>query len=165
MGRSKVLLTEEIVFKAEKELSKIKDAKIVRKLLAILAFKDYKLKEVTKIFKISTPTLFSWIKRFEERGIGGLKEGRGGKYKGKLSKESWEEVKEMILKEEGINWTIEKIRLRIEKKYGIRYSLSTLHYNLRKLGLVLRRPRPVHYKGEESLKESFKKNERESGVK
>ena len=167
MGRRKTLLSDELYFNAEEALSKIKDAKIVRKLLAITAFKDHKQEEVLKIFRISAPTLFSWIKKFRDKGIEGLLESRGGNNASKLSENQWEEVIEILLNGNNgnsreINWTLEKLQMLIEYRYGVKVSLSTVHYNLGKRGIVLRRPRPLNYQSNKGEQEEFKKNERKS---
>ena len=147
------LLTPQILSKAKEEYDKIKDGKIAKKLMAIIAFGEHKAEDVAKIFMISRRTLTKWVKCFSERGVEGLKETRGGNYPRKLSEEEWLEVKSWILSRRSpenkeINWTLEKLQIYIEERFSKRVSLPTIKKNLNRIGIVLRRARPIHYKAD-----------------
>ena len=170
MGRGTMLLSEELLSKAEAEYKKIKEGKIARKLLAIMAYSRHSSEEVSKIFQIHRSTLFEWIKKFKEKGILGLKDKRGGNYPVKMPESKWEEIKNIVIEGKdfsgrAVNWTIKKLKLEIRNRCGIEYSEERIRLKLKEMGLVLRRPRVKHYKSSEELQESFKKNEGNSGIK
>ena len=164
------ILTEEVLLKAKQEYAKLKESKIAKKLLAIIAYGEHTGDEIGKIFMISPRTLLRWLRRFIEEGVKGLEDKRGGNYPPRLTEAQWKEVKEWILSRkspegEEISWTLNKLQIKIEERFGVRCGLSTIKRNLNKLGIVLRKPRPVHYKSDKIEQEKFKKNERKVGDK
>jgi len=170
MGRGTMLLSEELLSKAEAEYKKLKEGKIAKKLLAIMAYSRHSSEEVSKIFQIHRSTLFEWIKKFREKGILGLKDKRGGNYPVKMPETRWEEVKKMVIEGKdlsgnAVSWTIKKLKLEIRERWGIEYSEERIRLKLKEMGLVLRRPRVKHYKSDKELQECFKKNERDSEFK
>jgi transposase len=163
--KSSLILTEELYNEAFDEYQKLKDSKLSKKLLAIIAFKSNTSQEISRVLRIAPSSLFRWLKQFKEKGIEGLKETRGGNYPAKLSEEEWEEVKEKIVLGKDysgreINWTLKKLQQVIEEEYAVKYSTEGIRKKLHKMGLSLRRPRVRHYKSDKKEQESFKKNER-----
>ena len=164
------ILTEEVLLKAKQEYAKLKEGKIAKKLMAIIAYGENTGEEIGKIFMISPRTLLRWLRSFIEEGVKGLEDNRGGNYPPRLTEFQWKEVKEWILSRKAaegqeISWTLNKLQIKIEERFGVRCGIATIKRNLNKLGIVLRRPRPVHYKSDQKEQESFKKNEGNSGIK
>ena len=56
--------------------------------------------------------------------------------------------------EEALN----KINTELEKEFGVDISRTPLWKHLKKMGLVLKKPRPVHAKADINAQEAFKKN-------
>jgi len=163
MPRQSQKFTREIAAKAEKEFNKIGEGKLARQLLAIMAFEDNSAKQVAKIFKVSVRTVFRWIDKFIECGVDGLKDKPKGHYPSKLTDAQWEQVRSWIVnrkntRNEPVHWTLKKIRHEILSIFDVEITIPALSKNLKKRGLTLKKPRPVHYKADKAAQEAFKKN-------
>lgn len=164
MPKSKTIIDENTVLKANYELNRIKDAKLILKLLTIKAAIKYEYKEIEKIFEVKPITVSRWIKAFQNEGIEGLKDKPKGHRKSKLSSRHKEKIESWILnckdsKGKPVNWTIQKLCLEIEKEMGIRISKTPLWLTLRKMNMTLKKPRPQHIKSDLKKQAAFKKNE------
>ena len=156
-------ITHEILLKADEEFNKIKDGKLATKLRAIMAFEDNSAEHIAQIFKVSIRTVFRWINKFIEHGVEGLKDQPKGHYRPKLTEYQRKQIKSWIVEgvnSEGtkINWTLNKLRLEIDKVFLVQMTTTALWKNLRKAGMTLKRPRPVHYKANKEEQALFKKN-------
>ena len=165
MARKFSLLTTELLEEANKAYAKLKEGKIAKKLLAIIACSEHSAQEVGKILKVSPFSIYKWIRKFSEEGIEGLKETRGGNYPQKLLDTQWEEIKRIVISGRDfsgveVNWTLKKLKEAIKERYGVNHCIESIRRNLNKRGVVLRRPRPRHYQSNPIEQESFKKNER-----
>ena len=164
MGRKFSLLTPVVLEEAKREYAKLKEGKIAKKLLAIMACSEYSAQEVGKILKVSPYSIYKWIEKFSKEGVEGLRETRGGNYPQKISDVQWEEIKRIVISGKDfsgkeVNWTLKKLKQAIKIKYGVIHCIESIRRNLNKRGVVLRRPRPRHYQSKPSEQESFKKNE------
>jgi len=117
--------------------------------------------EVAKMLQVSIPTVWLWVKQYNEFGIKGVKrEGRGGR---RWSYLSWEQEEALLnsfkeLAHKGEIITAKHIYPRVcevvGKKVSMEYVYKLLHrHRWRKLG-----PRPHHIKRDKKLQEEFKKN-------
>jgi transposase len=115
--------------------------------------------EITsKTFSITSRTLFSWIKRFNEKGIDGLIEGSKPGRPRKISKEQTEGYARLIEEPELVgetHWTARKFHgyLRDELKHEVGYStvVRWLHEN----NFRLKVPRPWPHEQDEEKREAF----------
>jgi len=163
MPRQSRKFTHEIALKAEKEFNKIGEGKLARQLLAIMAFEDNSAEQVAKIFKVSVRTVFRWLDKFIQHGVDGLKDKPKGHYPSKLTDSQWQQVRSWIInrknsRNEPVQWTLEKIKQEIARTFDVDISLTSISKNLKKKGLAIKRPRPVHYKANKAAQEAFKKN-------
>ena len=168
MARKFSLLTPALLKEAKLEYAKLKEGKIAKKLLAIMACSEHSAQEVSNILKVSPFSIYKWIQKFSEEGVEGLRETRGGNYPQKISDEQWEEIKRIVISGKDfsgkeVNWTLKKLKQAIESKYGVSHCIESIRRNLNKKGVVLRRPRAKHYQSNPAKQESFKKNERRIG--
>lgn len=162
MGRPKIGLDPSMILMAEEELKKIKDSKLSVQLKGIIASADHPIEDVASILKVSTRSILRWIKWFKEGGIESLKDQPKGHMKSKLEDAHKKEIELWIVSgknSEGksIYWTIDKLKDEIEKRFGITIGRTPLWKHLKKMDLVLRRPRPVHAKSDKESQEAFKK--------
>jgi len=99
------------------------------------------------MYTVSKPTIYGWFARWKENGIEGLaikpRSGRPSKtdetYRQKL-----EEVIDKEPKELGYDfavWTVERLRLHMEKETGISLSESRLRALIKRQGYRYRRPK------------------------
>lgn len=162
MGQRKVSVDLETVAKAEKELAKIKDGKLAVQLKAIIASAEYSVETVAGVLTVSKRSVFRWIKKFKEQGVPGLKDQPKGHLPAKLNKEHKPQVEQWIL--EGLNargqkihWTLKKLKGEVKKEFGISIGTTALWNHLKRMGLSLKKPRPVHAKADAQRQEAFKK--------
>ena len=162
MARPKELLDEELVEKASKELEKIKNYKVCIRLKAIMSCKDHPISHVSTIMGINRSSLWTWIKRFREGGISTLYDKPKGHNPAKLVEQHKREVS-IWLKErrdgkgKPVHWTLEKLRLEIEKVFEIKISTTALWNVIRSMGFRQKVPRPYHAKSDKNEQERFKK--------
>ena len=163
MPRQNLNFNHDIVLKAEEEFHKLKEGKLAIQLRAIMAFEDNTAEHIAKIFKVSIRTIFRWIHRFSKYGIEGLKDQPKGHNKPKLTEDQKQQLKTWIINgknsnDELIHWTLEKLKAEVEKIFGVKMSTMALWKNLKKLGLTLKKPRPIHHKADKEAQNIFKKN-------
>ncbi len=162
MARLKKSIDKEVILRAEERFKGLREGKLAMKLRGIIAFGNNSAEEVAQILKISPRSIFRWVVKFKKNDIDGLREKPKGHYKSKLTEERKAQVKEWIRKGrnsrgETIHWTLQKLKLEVYRELGVTISTTALWQNLKKMGLVIRRPRPIHYKADKRQQEDFKK--------
>jgi transposase len=107
----------------------------------------HKPAEIARMQAISIPTVYSWYNRWREAGIEGLAtKPRSGRPL-KTGEEYWQALEETLEKdphELGYDfsiWTLERLRLHLEKVTGISLSMIRLHILLKRQGYRYRRPK------------------------
>ncbi len=163
MPRQSRNFTHEHALKAEEEFNKLKEGKLATQLRAIMAFEDNSAEQIAKIFKVSIRTVFRWINRFIEHGVEGLKDQPKGHFPSKLTEAQKDQIRSWIIssknaKDEPVHWTLEKLKSEIFNVFKIEITTTALWKNLKKMGLTIKTPRPVHHKADKSAQEDFKKN-------
>jgi len=84
-----------------------------------------------------------WLKRYEEEGVGGLKNKPRTGRPSELSEKSIYNIK-TILKESNQGWTTKQVEEMIIEKSGIKYHHTHIYRILRKWGFKQKVPRKVH---------------------
>jgi len=162
MARPKINVDPETVAKAEEELEKIKDSKLSIQLKAIIAAADHPVENVADILKVSARSIFRWITKFKQGSVEGLRDRPKGHMKSKLTQDHKKDIEKWIVsgknaQGETMHWTLKKLNKEIEEGFGIHISITPLWKHLKKMGLVLKKPRPVHAKADRAAQEAFKK--------
>ena len=160
MPRPKLNIDLETVRKAEKKLGKIKESKLSIQLKGIIAASIHPVHQIADIFQVSPRSIFRWVTKFKEQGVEGLRDQPKGHMRSKLNDEQKTVIEEWLItgknaSGERIHWTLNKLKREIEKEFDIGIGTTPLWKHVRGLGLVLKKPRPVHAKAN---KEEFKKN-------
>lgn len=103
-------------------------------------------------------TGYNWLHRWNQGGVEGLKPNFGGGRPSKLSGEEREELKRVL--REGGPWRTREIKLLVEERFGVRYSLRHLRRILKAMGMRYAKPWQRDYRrpkdAEERLKEKVK---------
>ncbi|WP_457642096.1 winged helix-turn-helix domain-containing protein [Persephonella sp.] len=122
------------------------------------------LKEVSNLLPVSYSTLQRWCGYYKEGGLEKLLQWNVEGYKGKLSEEQLEELKEEI--KTGRFSTQKEIIQWIYERFGVKYSQQGMSDLLRKLKVKKKTGRPVNikkdYKQEEEFKKIFKEKVKEN---
>lgn len=163
MSRTKKIIDETLLKQAETVLKTIKDSDVILKLLAIINYQNHSGEEVAKFLNIKQRSIFRWIQKFKEFGIDGLKAQGKGRPASLLNQEQKKQVELWITSRKDhqgkdVNWTLSKLSKTIEEYYGVKIRKSALAVNLKKLGIVRRRSRPIHHKSDKEKQSDFKKN-------
>jgi len=163
MARPKVNVDPETVAKAKEELDKIKDSKLSIQLKAIIAVAEHPVECVADVLKVSARSIFRWITKFKEGSVEALRDRPKGHMKSKLTEDHKKEIEQWIASSkngqgETVHWTLQKLKRELEKEFGVNISRTPLWKHLKKMGLVLKKPRPVHAKADINAQEDFKKN-------
>ncbi len=167
MARPKHKIDPLTLKKAESELEKLDHSKLALQLKAIIASAYNPVEQVAKIFQISTRSIFRWIVRFENNGIAGLIDKPKGHFSSKLSEDHLKEIEAWILSGKNavgksVHWTLGKLQKEVAKVFKITISTTALWNHLKKMNLVLKRPRPEHTSSDKQLQSQFKKNSQKS---
>lgn len=162
MARAKTTLDPETIARAQEELEKIKDGKLSIQLKAIIAAVDHPVENVADILRVSARSIFRWVEKFKAGGVGALKDRPKGHLRSKLDEEHKKILERWIATSktaqgQPVHWTLRKLRNEIKNEFGIHIGITPLWTHLKKMDLVLRKPRPVHAKADKDAQETFKK--------
>jgi transposase len=162
MGRHKNI-DEETILRAEERFRDLQEGKLAIQLRGIIAFRDNTAAEVADVLMVTPRSIFRWVKEFKENDIEGLRERPKGHQQAKLTGEQKQQIKKWVIsrknsKGEIVYWTLRKLNMELQKEFGVTISEPGLWYNLRNMGLVIKKPRPIHYKADKGKQEKFKKN-------
>lgn len=99
-------------------------------------------RQLAEIHNISFKQITTWVHRFEEEGVDGLRNRKGRGRKSQLSKTQMQRIKRLVLKElptdhgyEQSRWTGPLLADWIESNYAIKYERAQIYNLLRKLGI------------------------------
>ena len=162
MARPKVSVDPKTVEKAKEELEKIKDGKLSIQLKGIIAAAEHPVEHVADILKVSARSIFRWITKFKEGSVEGLRDRPKGHMKSKLAEDHKNEIERWIVSSkngqgETVHWTLQKLKRELEKEFGVDIGKTPLWKHLKKMGLVLKKPCPVHAKADINTQEDLKK--------
>lgn len=141
-------LTEEQLAEIEKAIRHDKRAEVRQRCTVIrLLHMEHKPEEIAKMQAISIPTVYGWLKRWQQDGIEGLanksKSGRPAKANDEYS-QALERVLEQEPKELGYDfaiWTVDRLRQHLEKETSIALSEPRLRALMKRKGYRYRRPK------------------------
>lgn len=144
------------------------DAAMMIKILAILETWDgLSSLEVAENIHMSDRYVRKWVHRYNEAGISGLADTRGGYFTGYLSDEQKQLVKEILQKSpmdcgfNHSNWTMPLLKLWIDKNLNVNYKTASLYDVVHNLGFTLQRPKKQSCKANPQLQEQFKEELKE----
>lgn len=149
----------------EKIYDQCQDSELKIKLLAILQIRDGLTSgDVAKNLHKSDFYIRYWVHRYNDNGLDGLKDTRGGNRKSYLTDEQKQAVIEALQKsprECGFNrsnWAMPLLKIWINKQWGIVYKTSSLYDVVHNLGFTLQRPKKQSRNAKKELKDQFKKD-------
>ena len=142
----------------KKEIRKTKDGRYLLRVQCILLRKEgMKPGEIEERLLISRNTYSKWIKRYNEKGLEGLKtkkpSGRKRKWDRELFKELFEE-----LDKNNRWWNVKRMQEFIKNKHNVEIPEDTVRKIVKKAGYSWKTSRPSPYKGDKEKQEEFKKN-------
>jgi transposase len=162
MARPKSNIDAKTVARAEEALEKIKDSKLSVQLKAIIAAAEHPVENVATILKVSVRSIFRWIEKFKEQGVEGLRDRPKGHMRSKLTEDHKGQLEQWIVRGknvrgQAVHWTLKKLRRELGNNFGVHIGTTPLWKHLKKMDLVLKKPRPIHAKADRNAQEAFKK--------
>jgi transposase len=148
MARINYTLNEEQLAAIKQAMKHAKRPEVRQRATAIhLLHKGHRPGEVAKMMAVRQGTIYEWHQRWREGGVDGLanrpKSGRPGKADARYCK-MLEEVLEQEPAELGYDfalWTVDRLRMHLEKETGVSLSAGRFRALLRKHDYVYRRPK------------------------
>lgn len=140
---------------------KERDPKVKERLLLIIRVRcDHQITyRVVKEMNRSNPWASDWLNRYDDEGIGGLKDRPKCGRHPELPKETSFKIK-TILRESNQGWTTKQIEELIIKESGIKYHYTHIYRIVRKWGFKQKVPRKVHVNtASKEEKDEFKKRQ------
>lgn len=155
-------VTPELALQANRELENLEEGKVFIRLLAISRAFEMSINDVASFLRIRRETISRWVREYRKNGISGLRDRAKGHYPSKLKDKQKEQISQWLLTQKDsdgnpVHWTIAKLRLEINRVFGISISYTPLRLHLHKMGFVPKVPRPRHIKADQKLQVSFKK--------
>jgi transposase len=144
----------------EQELKKTNDGRYrLRIHVILLAMQQYNSASIRKQLMVGRPTIFNWVRRYNQKGLKGIKEVyKTGRSEGnpKWDNSIFEALcAKLDLMEEF--WSVPKMREWIKERYKVEIPERTIHYRLKMNGYTFKSSRPNPYKGDPALQAAFKK--------
>jgi len=143
---------------------KIKDAAVVRRLLALaLVLEGHSREAAARINGMDRQTLRDWVHRYNAGGIAGLHSGAGGGPEPRLNASQMEELRAIVIKgpdpeQHGVvRWRRADLCQEVARRWSVRVCEQTVGRWLRQLGMTRLQPRPVHPKKDLEAEVAFKK--------
>jgi len=163
MSRPKSFFTNELAQRAQTDLDKLDEKKILRKLQAIVSPSKYPISTVADITGVAVETIWRWALSYVKSGVTGLYPKARRPKPSKLIPEQKAAVLSWLStgktpKGENTHWTLERLRYAIAEEYGVTLGINTIWVWLRKENWKLKVPRPKHYKADIEAQQEFKKN-------
>ena len=152
-----------VIRKAAKEE---KCSRICRRLLGIAhLLEGGSREECQKIACLSASNFRTWIKRFNEFGIEGLKSKKPRGRPLKLSPEILEKLKSKVLSGPGadeglVRYRIVDLQRFLREEHEVSMGISGIWYNLQELNLTWKTGRQRHSNSRTQIQETFKKSSR-----
>lgn len=134
------------------------------KLYAILQVsKGVASRKLEDLYQTSFKQITTWVHRFEEAGVEGLKDKPGRGRKSTLSEEQLSRIREMILEQSpqdfGYNpatWTGPVVGDWINKHYGVSYKKAQIYNIMKKLGMSYQRSKAQFPEADPAAQDAFK---------
>jgi transposase len=144
--------------------AKIKDAAIVRRLLALaLALEGHSRETAATANGMTRQTLRDWVHRYNADGVAGLRSGAGGGPAPLLSAAEKEELRTIVIqgpdpeRHRVVRWRRVDLCEEVALRWSVRVCEQTVGTWLRQLRMTRLQPRPVHPKKDLEAEIAFKK--------
>jgi transposase len=132
----------------------------IRLQIIVLAMQNRTAPQIAQALGVSRRSLQDWVGRYNNQGLAGLEDHRGGNHR-HLKTDQEREVAAYLDRtaadpRDGVRRG-EDLRRWIEKQFGTIYSLTGAYDLLHRLGYSWLMPRPRHAKASKEIQEEFKK--------
>lgn len=150
-----------IILGLQDEIRRSNESRYDHRLHALLLIaRGLSCPDVARHFGESRTAVWGWVKRFNEKGLGGLIDGDRTGRPVRLNEAQMEDVNQALRQPppDGGVWDGKTLSTYIEKKHRIRLGVRQCQRLFGKLGFRFRKPRPMLAHGNPDLQKTFKKN-------
>lgn len=170
MGRAVEITRRDLAAQdLRREAGRIGDGRAVRRMLAIaLLLEGADRKAAAESCGMDRQTLRDWVHRYNEAGIAGLFDRKGGGARPRLSPEqqaqfvAWVEEGPDPEKDGVVRWRCVDLQARIEAAFGVKLHERTVGKHLARHGFRRLSVRPEHPNADPAAQEAFKKTSQKS---
>ena len=148
----------------QEEIQRSEESRYDHKLHGVLLVANgYDSYQVAEMFGQSPTTIQRWVRKFNESGFAGLKDGERTGRPTLLSQKQWTQLGEDIRKPpEAFNytqafWDGKLMSLHLQKKYKVEIGVRQCQRIFNQLGFRLRKPRPIIANADPVAQKAFKK--------
>ncbi len=162
MARPKKLLTESDIATLNAITKGDSAAALGYRLAAVRAYVSHSANEVASFFLTQPETVIRWASRYHSFGTEGLANKGRGHRRMKLSQSAQDTIREWLENDvdsngNHVHWTLKRMAIEITDVLNVEISVAALGATLKKMGMAIKRPRPMHYNSSPELREEFKK--------
>ena len=149
-----------IISDVQDEIKKLEnETRVLNKLYVILdVLHDEPVSYIIKKHGISQGTAYNWIRQWNNGGMEGLKRKEGSRGQSKLTDEQFQELDEIIQKEN--LQTAKEVHHKIKEEFNVEYSIRQIERIMKKLDYSYTKPYKIYSKmpadAEEQLKKTLK---------
>lgn len=143
---------------------KIKDAAVVRRLLALaLVLEGHSREAAARTNGMDRQTLRDWVHRYNAEGVAGLRSLAGGGPEPRLNASRMEQLRAIVIKgpdperHRVVRWRRADLCQEVARLWSVNVCEQTVGRWLRQLGMTRLQPRPVHPKKDLEAEIAFKK--------
>ncbi len=170
MARPKKLLTAEDIEKLKTITKGDSTAAVGYRLAAVRAYVRHSAEEVAAFFDTEPETIIRWASKFHSNGLEGLEAKRRGHRRMRLGTDVQNAVRNWLEADADhaghpVHWTLRRLCLEVRAVFSIGISVAAMGSTLKKMGMALKRPRPMHYNSSAEAREEFKKKSAGEGLK
>lgn len=144
--------------------AKIKDASVVRRLLALaLVLEGHSREAAARTNGMDRQTLRDWVHRYNAAGVAGLRSVAAGGPEPLLDASQMEELRAIVMagpdpeRHRVVRWRRADLCQEVASRWSVRVCEQTVGRWLRRLGMTRLQPRPVHPKKDLEAEIAFKK--------
>ena len=162
MARPKKLLTAEDIANLNSITRGDSTAAVGYRLAAVRAYAERPAEEVAAFFKTAPETVIRWAAKYHSFGLKGLENKVRGHRRMKLPEDAQASIREWLEDDvdhsgREVHWTLRRLCLEVKLVFSIDISVAAMGSTLGKMGMALKRPRPMHYNSSPEKREEFKK--------
>lgn len=162
MSRHQEIVDAELAERARRELGGRSEARIGKRLQAIVSCATHPVQTVAEVFGVHRRTVWQWATRFRAEGIAGLEDRPGRGRRPLLTTEQQGQMEQWL--EQGctasgdpVHWTLARFQIELEAEFGVKMSLTAIWKRVRKMGFRQKVPRPRHRRADPEAGQAFKK--------
>lgn len=153
-----------IVLGLQDEIRRSKESRYDHRLHGVLLVaQGMSCPEVSRLLGDSPRTVEYWVRRFEDKGLGGLVEGERAGRPRRLSDKQLEEINSVLRQDpESVGvvrglWDGKGLAEFIKKRYRVTLGVRQCQYMFKSFGFRLRKPRPLIARADPEVQEAYKK--------